>query len=54
MPKPKQFESTNSRPSLDGVLKEKYNFRSNYSPTTNWEQEHAQTNVEGAVEEPEI
>ena len=32
----------------------KYNFRSNYSPTANQGQEHAQTNVEETVEEPEI
>ena len=51
-PNTKTFESR-----LDQYWKEyegKYNFRSNYSPTANRGQEHAQTNVEGAVEEPEI
>ena len=32
----------------------KYNFRSTYSPTANQRPEHVETNVEGAVEEPEI
>ena len=51
-PNTKTFESR-----LDQYWKEyegKYNFRSNYSLTANRGQEHAQTNVEGAVEEPEI
>ena len=51
-PNTKTFESR-----LDQYWKEyegKYNFRSHYSPTANGGQEHAQTNVEGAVEEPEI
>ena len=51
-PNTKTFESR-----LDKYWKEyvgKYNFRSNYSSTANQGLEHAQTNVEGAVEEPEI
>ena len=51
-PNTKTFESR-----LDQYWKEyegKYNFRSNYSPTANRGQEHAQTNVEEAVEQPEI
>ena len=51
-PNTKTFEST-----LDQYWKEyegKYNFRSTYSPTVDQRLEHAETNVEGAVEEPEI
>ena len=51
-PNTKTFESR-----LDQYWKEyegKYNFRSNYNPTANRGLEHTQTNVEGAVEEPEI
>ena len=42
---------------LDQYWKEyegKYNFRSTYSPTVDPGLEYAETNVEGAVEEPEI
>ena len=51
-PNTKTFESR-----LDQYWKEyegKYNFRCNYSPTANQGQEHTQTNLEGAVEEPEM
>ena len=50
-PNTKTFESW-----LDHYWKEyegQYNFRSNNSPTANRGQEQAQSNVEGAVEEPE-
>ena len=39
------------------ILKEyegKYNFRSTYNPTAKWGTEHAETNVEGYVEDLEI